>query len=237
MIKYYFFKYQNLFNFITMCGILYFVISNVSAKVRVGMIDTKINSQNIDLEYLCEGQASIKNFTKGQIANRHSENVYHLITKNMNPNKMCIIIYEVYTSTQTDVEGKESFIRGLKQASKDNLDFLNISMSGEEIYGELKIYSKMLKNTKIIISAGNDDLNLDVNCDVFPACYANQLPELFIIGNLGLFQSNRGKIVDYYIDGIRKGVPKLTGTSQSAAIFTNMLIINYKKRIIRRFLR
>ena len=66
-------------------------------------------------------------------------------------------------------------------------------------------------------------MNLDTLCNYFPACYDKRIN---VIGAKNVSKSNYGHVVDYVLNGKNRkafGV-NLTGTSQSTAVFTGLMI-------------
>jgi hypothetical protein len=79
------------------------------------------------------------------------------------------------------------------------------------------------RGVKIVVAAGNNGMELKKGCNFYPACHKYFLHNMIVIGNLHNRDSNYGEIIDYMIDGNRKGFPRMSGTSQSTAIFTGQL--------------
>lgn len=116
----------------------------------------------------------------------------------------------------------------LEYVNKINPDIIHISAGGLGfiLKEEIQINHLLKKNIKIVAAAGNEQMNLDLNCNYYPACYDKRI---YVIGNYGNY-SNYGNVVDKYINGKDQtgfGVT-LSGTSQSAAKFTNELLRDQK---------
>ena len=102
---------------------------------------------------------------------------------------------------------------------------MNISAGGPiSDFNERAIIYTMLDNgITIVAAAGNTKINLDKNCNYFPACYDERI---HVIGTSNRYYSNYGKIVDVYLNGTEQTAYGITlsGTSQAAAIYTGKLI-------------
>jgi hypothetical protein len=104
---------------------------------------------------------------------------------------------------------------------------INISMSGFIYFeSELNIIEKMAsKGVKIAVAAGNNNIDLDFTCKVYPACYIKRLSKksainFTVVGAKDVEVSNTGKLVTALEQGKDQGYPKMTGSSQATANFT-----------------
>jgi len=124
-----------------------------------------------------------------------------------------------------------AYINSLKKAAELKPTILNISAGGfVQLPYEKKLINKILNNGTIIIAAaGNDGINFNKKgCIFYPACYDERI---IVVGNKA-DNSNYGKQVDYILDGNNKiGFNiKLSGSSQSTAIFTGLKIKEMLKK-------
>jgi subtilisin family serine protease len=126
----------------------------------------------------------------------------------------------------TKYHSNEAFEKALKL----NVDIVNFSAggTGSSIF-EWDILKKMsFKNIIVVVSAGNQGLDLDQNCTYYPACY--KLSNVVTVGSINSNNkrstfSNYGKVVtiSYYGEKQNYGGLTLTGTSQSTAHITGLL--------------
>jgi hypothetical protein len=121
----------------------------------------------------------------------------------------------------------EAYIDSLRYIST-NLDYdvVNMSFGGEdEMPGERKLFNALSKKRRILVmSSGNNAMNLDLNCFFYPACF--RVRNGVVVGNIDP-QSNYGRInVDVYEPGTLLGPPKIrmSGSSQAAALFTGKIL-------------
>lgn len=196
----------------------------VQAQIKVAVIDTGFDAGPENVPLCAAGH---RNFTQsdgltdGHIR-RHGTNVAGLIAQGAGSGNWCLIILKVHNGYQVDFAG---YIQALKYATTLDVDFINISMSGGAINGQefRHVRSMLDKGVVIVAAAGNDGLDLNTTgCVVYPLCVDKRI---IGVGNTS-YRSNRGRIVDHYVDGHDKtaGGVTLSGSSQSAAIVTGLLV-------------
>jgi subtilisin family serine protease len=151
--------------------------------------------------------------------NGHGTNVVGLIGENINSSKYCITMYAF---------SKNSTLKELNDMLHDmrnhNLAGLNMSLAsiGYDKREEIELKGLANANVKIFIASGNEKIDLDKGCNVYPACHKLTVKNIVVVGSTDKRYSNHGKIVDIYIDGTKKGFPVKTGTSMSTAIATGL---------------
>ena len=225
------------------------IISNVEAiekRIKIGVVDTGVSYslEKSTIPYLCEnGRKSTIPNDYGFDNHGHGTNVISQIANKMNVKTHCIISYKVWERGLSGHDSIQYSIDALRMALRDRVSFLNVSMSGmKDNLIEFNLYKTAVKRGIIIsVAAGNDMLNLDKKCEVFPACYRNIINEnsFNVVGAYDVKTANRGKVVNRYETGknVRcprlKGIktrgyrltcPTLSGTSQATAIFTGKII-------------
>lgn len=216
--------------FMTIMLSFFYAQSLLAKTIKIAVIDTGFNMNMSQHVKLCPKEEH-KDFTGNGIndINGHGTNIAGLIAKGNENIDYCLLIINFYDETAT---GKVSLLRtidSLKYALKQNVDIINLSMGGG---GTNKTERQLIKtilnkNIKIVAAAGNEGNNLDEACIYYPACYDERI---HIIGNTS--NGNMGeKVIDEFIDGNKKEIFGITlsGSSQSAAIFTNRLLKNYKR--------
>lgn len=211
------------------------IISLFAGLILAGSPDVPIKVAVIDTGYAGNYNISMcknghRNFTKDVDADviGHGTNVSFLIQKFAKNFKYCQIIVKFYDRNTNNnlIALKMSLMYVLNQ--KD-IKYINISGGGKHPDPEeRKLIEALLdENRIIVVAAGNHNTDLDKECNFYPACYDERI---IVVGNGNQkdrhYRSNYGSIVDVYIDGTNKGPKdlKLTGTSQSAAIYTGILI-------------
>ena len=200
--------------------ILLFSINTLATPLKVAVLDTGLDLRYSKFTNLCKSEH--KDFT-GEGFNDtigHGSNVIGLITENAQSINYCIVLIKVYSK---DLK-KSHITEGLEYAYDIKANIINLSGGGFGIINREKdIVEKILNaNITFITAAGNQRSNLDKTCNYYPACYDKRI---YVIGNYSI-SSNYGQIVDAVINGQNKtafGI-NLSGTSQSAAIFTGKLI-------------
>ncbi len=205
--------------------LLFFVFSQYAeATVKVAVVDTGFNFKLSNKVKLCPGQLHKDFSDSGTVddVNGHGTNVVGLISKNLKNVDYCIIIVKFYHKSYASIP---QLLRALHYTTLLKPDYVNLSLGGFSYsYGEHVLISTLLnQGSKVVVAAGNEAMNLDLFCGWYPACYDQRL---FVIGNKYNHTANHGKIVDKYIDGNKKtglGVT-MSGSSQSAAIYTNQLL-------------
>ena len=197
---------------------LIFPILGYSNGLTVAVLDTGLNAP-ASFTQIC-GQYNFTTETDFDHIG-HGTNVIGLIAKNAKSKDYCIYNIKGFDYTNPSIS---VYLVGLRQALKLRPDVVNISAGGffpDTI--EKSIILKMLDSgIRVVVAAGNNEHNLDISCNFFPACYDSRIE---VIGNTGA-KSNYGKIVDVVIDGENKtafGITK-SGSSQSTAIYTGRLI-------------
>jgi subtilisin family serine protease len=193
-------------------------------KVKVAIIDTGLDLKYANQANLCRGEH--KDLTGEGLSDIHGHgtNITGLIVKGVDSSKYCIVIIKAYAFKGQKTRPKGYITEALKYAYKINANIINLSGGGFYPIAEEKQIVKKILDAKItlVVAAGNNNENLTFNCIYYPACYDSRI---YVIGNIQN-DTNYGKIVDTYYDGVNKtgfGIT-LTGTSQSTAIFTNKLL-------------
>jgi subtilisin family serine protease len=204
--------------------ILFFTNTSYSKQLRIAVIDTGINSSYIKRANLCK--SGHKSFAKDNSiydTDGHGTNIAGLIKSKSKNVKYCLIIIRFYSKDTSDLQ--KSFIDSLEYAYTLKPDVINISGGGLFPNKREHIIIKKILNKGIIVNAaaGNEGMNLDTLCNYFPACYDKRIN---VIGAKNVSKSNYGHVVDYVLNGKNRkafGV-NLTGTSQSTAVFTGLMI-------------
>lgn len=219
---------------------LVFLTLNATAKIKVAVIDTGIDSfslQNKTKRGLCE--TGHKDFTgTGLVDNYgHGTNVSGIIHKYANNSNYCQIIYKFWNN-ETTLESVHKLIRAINAAIDAKVDVINLSLSGTYQVKEEReaIINALDKGIVVIAAAGNQGKLLrkcisgqDCLTAAYPAMYDLRIITVGSLdkhGNISLF-SNRGPEVDVWeigeqVQGSYGRV--MSGTSQATAKYTGKYI-------------
>ena len=206
-------------------------------QIRIAVIDSGLPFMDIESYKPCAG--SSKDFTNQGIldVNGHGTNIAYLIKQQLDSDvDHCFIFIKVFHDNKS--QGNQyDFGSAIYHAVKQNAHIINISMSGFGLstFEEIMIKHALKKGKTIVAAAGNDKTELTwAKCLVYPACSDKGV---IVVGNgrsknSPSSMSNYGEVIDYWVDGNKKGPKtlKMSGSSQSAAIFTGSLVNKaYKK--------
>lgn len=194
-----------------------------SRTLKIVIIDSGYDTINNRLK-LCNEGIDLTNTDMYDIVG-HGNNVSHLIADRLENYDYCIYPIKVFNSFNRG-SNIEILINAMTIASNLNPDIINLSYGGNESYvDEHLIVKKLLdRNILLVAASGNENHNLDENCNFFPACYDNRI---ITVGNLKnntekAESSNYGKYVKKWNIGVNRfaGNVTLSGTSQATAIET-----------------
>lgn len=188
--------------------------------LRVAVIDSGYAG---DTAHLCPrgnfdfttGKAQVGADTIG-----HGTTVVHAINTYAKGADYCILVYKVF--------GAKPFAPATAQAilyaTAQNADIINLSMEGPgPVTNEARaLFFFLSKGKKVFAAAGNGNKNLDVKCDVYPACY--RLKGMRVVGSKPLAErptGNTGAVVYQKEEFCFEG---LCGTSLSTAIATGKYV-------------
>lgn len=168
--------------------------------------------------------ATTKNINKiGNDIFGHGTNIIRTIARSAKNKDYCIQVVKIFNDKKEFILDNNSFIIPAKFGAK----IFNLSYYGKESYNqEFIVMDYLVKKYQVnfVVSAGNDGVNLDIDCNSFPACYKNL--NKYVIGatldnETRSAYSNYGSIVTNYENGYSLG---MSGTSQAAAKFSAKLI-------------
>lgn len=228
---------RKMIKIITIISIL--ISSSVYADpIKVGVIDTGLNIKDTRFtKHICPvGHADFTG--KGLNDNHgHGTHVAGLIQKYAGDADFCFVILKYYENDNTPANINLMRINSaLLHAQKLNLRIVNMSYSGfnydDNEYG-LMLNLTIMSKTILSVAAGNEGLDLDKECNQYPACY--NISNMHVVGSLNggydksMF-SNYGKKVQYWEQNTHfSTLPNdtngyLSGTSQATAVHTGKLI-------------
>ncbi|HEY8390185.1 MAG TPA: S8/S53 family peptidase [Clostridia bacterium] len=197
--------------------------SATAKTIKVAILDTGFDFKYKNRVKLCDSGHADLTKTSLRDTHGHGTNVAGLISKDLEKIDYCLVIIKFYAGSDHPMNGI-NFLKALKIVADSKPDIVNISAGGP-VFSQIEktIVHQILSNGTIMIAAsGNNGINLNKNCNFYPACY---YPEIIVIGNTNK-NSNTGKVVDFYVNGnnVANFGERMTGSSQSAAIYTNRKI-------------
>jgi subtilisin family serine protease len=232
-----------------LCCILFILSTVVQADlVRIAVIDTGLDTRDIRFSnILCkDGHKDFSGYGLKDYYG-HGTHVAGLIRRQLKgkEKKYCLIILKYFHNKSNHSD--YAFYKAIEYAAELKVQFVNISSSGfDEENREYFAFLKA-KETKWIVSAGNDSQDLDISCNVYPACY--NLPNVISVGNMEKNlahseTSNYGSRVKAWEVGtsvLSDYIPNdecdfncerlMSGTSMSAAIHTGKLVRKYIQQL------
>jgi len=225
-----------------------FILADTDNRVKIAIIDSGIEYRDELKPYLCK--TGHKNFTSipMDFKAEHGTNISAIIAQRLDANRECIIMVKYYDPYASDDVQADLFVQAVKYVSTLPIKFLNLSVSGKAKSDEERLYlQKMLDNdVRIIVSAGNNNQDLTLKCNIYPACYYFGSPLFHVVANgkktayltIHTHLSNWGGPVTDWAWGVdvKAGGYTMSGTSQAAAIVTGKLVEEYRryKEMIRR---
>lgn len=186
---------------------------------RVAIIDTGLDIKSEYYKpFLCK--SGHRDFTGTGLKDNdgHGSYVANLVIRNAHTNHFCLVIYKFYTA-KIKQSWNQSLLQALKEASKQKIKLVNLSVSGEGYLKEEDDYFSSNRDITFVTAAGNDDVNLDED-PRYPASY--DYPNILVVGALDKYSgkknevSNYGKRVRYW--------EKAEATSYATAIKTGKII-------------
>ena len=115
--------------------------------------------------------------------NGHGTHVAGLINSTAGIGNYCIVAIKFYDPSATGWANLGSILKAVQYAINIKVDFINISGGGPEFnLKERNLILKALNNKiTVVTAAGNENDDLDKECNYFPACYD---PRIIMVGNL-----------------------------------------------------
>lgn len=211
----------------------------IESRKVVVVMDTGIKSELPIKEYLCNFPNKDATGKGLQDLVGHGTNIAYTILSKMNPKTHCLHIVKWYNS-EWDYQTPEgltnlakSYYIALEYIQAIRPSYLNMSLSGNAYsLREHYILSTIIEQgATIVVSAGNDGINLSTSCNIYPACHRLRSDRFKVVSSCGIDRvkhlfSNYGGPVNACANGfmVCAGGSCLTGTSQAAAVYTSTLI-------------
>jgi hypothetical protein len=208
---------------------------SIQAKtIRVAIVDTGYSIVRTDYKQ-CDNGNLDRDFTQTSMNDSigHGNNILHIITKDLEKVDYCIIELKVLNEAQSYVS--LPYMNAMMHLLSLDVDIVNISMVGynPNIIEEYAIKELLDKKVKVITAAGNEHLNLDTNCQAYPACVDKRIISVGCLqdNNEHCTFSNYGKYIKKWEKGmnVEAGGQIMSGTSQATARTTNKMIRTMSK--------
>jgi len=207
--------------------LLIFAANLANAKtIKIAVVDTGFNMNKSSQVKLCKNGHKDFTGTGIQDTHGHGTNVAGLIAKDNSKVDYCLYIIKFWSNGK----GKNllNLIDALIYVSTLKVDIIHLSLGGiaPSKLEKLVIVNFLNHGKTVVAAAGNESMNLNQNCNYYPACYDKRIK---VIGNKRnrFNKANYGSFyVDYTIDGNNKTALGITlsGSSQSAAIYTGKYV-------------
>lgn len=203
-------------------------------KIMIGLIDSGITKEQVE-KYSCEKSAYTTFVNDDGLENSlHGSLIADLLMKNLDKNTHCLVSIKVYDGIRKTVP-MENFINSLKFMEKNQIPYINVSMSSDSYYDkEEEVLRKVTENSLVYVASGNERKNLSENCTSFPACN-NVKKNFIVVGSNTYPNGNFGGPVTVYEDGyVVFNNKTYSGTSFSTPRALNKAILKHEKSIIKK---
>lgn len=184
-------------------------VNAYEARKRVVVIDTGYDIKSLGNLACADGHADVTG-TGMKDRHGHGTEMVDIIKTAVNPATHCITIIKWY---DVSMKGAAASVQtqhsagAMAMAGRLYPAIINMSYSGEGGESEERAAFLFLlrSNARLVIAAGNDDLDLGHRCSIYPACYAPFDPKVDVVGagkaqGLKSRSSNYGHPVRYWRD-------------------------------------
>ena len=142
--------------------------------LHIAVIDSGIRVvPNEDIKFCDKGHMDFT-YTSIEDHMNHGTNVAYTIASYLKDVDYCLIIIKVFDKNAKNVDIDPMHLAFFYLLElKTQIDIINISAGGigKEIEEDALVGGLIAKNIKVIAAAGNEHLDLDKDCKMFPACY------------------------------------------------------------------
>lgn len=197
-------------------------IANATPRqIRIAVLDTGYNKEKVPGLKVCPNGLIDLSGEGIEDFHGHGNNILNIIASGLQNVDYCVYIYKIYSSRRMNSLYASllaySYIEYLPE-----VNIINYSSSGPvENKEERNLINSLIKKHIIFIAAaGNDNQNLDIKCDIYPACYKNVVSVGALDANRErLSSSNYGKFVKTWEYGDKTCFNNacFSGTSQATA--------------------
>lgn len=206
--------------------LLFVTIAHADPRTKVAVIDTGISELALFSGYFCKDGHADMTMTGLRDRHGHGTMVANEIAKNLDKSTHCILVIKWLDYSQESAPAPiklKQLVASINYAIALDAKFINLSLGGDEPYTNERnaIATALNKGIVVAVAAGNENSNLSIVCDYFPACYGFKNKNFIVVANYnGLKKqpsSNYGGPVTAYEYGPN-------GTSQSTAIYLGKFI-------------
>lgn len=203
----------------------------VKDRKRIVVIDSGVDIEKEMKPFMCLEQYDFTG--EGlQDSNDHGTMMVKKIIEKIDPKEYCVTVFKFFGYPIEKTQ--KNYDKAIEALDKIDAAYVNMSISWKyHTKREFEVLKKKTQEgTKIVVAAGNQGAKLtNKKCLYYPACHVLGLDKrnFVVLGNTYSDTSNFGPIVQRWVSGkIVVGNMIKTGTSQSAAIFTNELVRGLK---------
>lgn len=186
--------------------------------VKVAVVDSGFNMKYKDQVKLCKSGHYDFTTNKAEIGHDsigHGTEVSLVIGSINKESNYCLVIYKVFSKATKDVG--VDYNKVYKTALKERIRIMNLAFSGgAKIKDEEMWLNKLsLTGTIILAAMGNENRDLSIQCDTYPACYNVQ----------GLVMVEGVDYYKEYLDADGKHIPVLSSYMGTGLAARNKLVV------------
>lgn len=201
-------------------------------KYKIAIIDTGYDALLVHGPKLKLCKYGHFNFANGknEIGNvsPHGTYVASIIAKELENVDYCAVIYNVVMSYGLEIP-TENVISAFYKASYEDVNAINASYDGNirSVAERESVRDAAKRVSRIFVAAGNNNLNLDIDCLAFPACF--DVPNMFPVGAMKadgsarLSSSNYGSRIKLWFNGVYSDTHKGTSFAAPRALASYIL--------------
>lgn len=197
-------------------------------RMRIVVVDTGVSITQLRSPALCKDTQNLADLLSDEKYRFHGINVFGLIEDNLNDFKYCI--YPIYWAPGT-ISTSLYYTALEKIMELNNVVGVNLSLTTSKKEKKEEYYMKEFIKKNIVVNAagGNEFKRIteEKNCKIYPACYKllfkNDKRFNVVISNTGDFSNSFDIFETVEANGMDRGYPVLSGTSQATAVFTGLL--------------
>lgn len=206
----------------------------------MAILDTGINNQRINKDFVTKKYNAINNSSKIHTSSTHASQIASIISYQKHKGRLIglnkkVKIYDVKVLNDNNGGDIKDIIRGINWCIEQNVDIINMSFGFQMYNQELHKSIKKAKRNGIILVAASGN-TMDINSD-YPARFKEVYSVTAIDKNKDLFIYAPKKNIDYKAPGVNvytldsnDKLSKESGTSFAAAYFSSYLADNVRTK-------
>jgi hypothetical protein len=163
----------------------------------------------------------------------HGTNIAGLILRGIDPKRVCIKVVKYFNKNDTVEEREQVVSKIMDRLSELDYYMLNFSGNGTQPLPseERNLKIALKRGAYVVVAAGNESLDLNKNCNSYPACYTSlsKFEGFQVVTDKDLQAANKGGPAKYNEIGRGQCYKDicLNGTSQATAVHTNRLLKSF----------